>query len=671
MIYLRHIRSGVALVVIAATSAASASAQGVRPRVHDAAFRLGIVGGATRNTHVTQATVFTGGAECGAFNDGTGNGYVAGLTGEFPLLRPWLDLSALATISERGGEFGQVTTGGLPVLDPNTDTYTELRRQHSYSAELRSFVAELGVRVTPIESLPLFFRATTAIAFPIAPAFAQREEILSPSGVLYPETNTAERNVASGSIDNTSQFASVAGTIGYDIPLGARLTVAPEISYYYPLGDVTSLYRWRIETLQAALSLKYNFGGVVPEPIVEAPAPEPIEITPERLSSELAPTSSLALTQTVVTETFPILPYVFFDAGSATLSQRYTRLSAGDRAGFREESLPRRSLGAYYDLLNIVGSRLDATPGSRITLKGTADGREEKVPGAANNLARARAQAVKEYLVDAWSIDPARIEVVTSDRPTHPSSTVYEEGWQENRRVEISSTRDDVLRPILHRRFNEYTVSPSSAEFSGRSSGPIDAWKMRVTAGGEVVWEQEEIGAPPERLAWQIDGRATERIGESIGTSDSLRCELTLFPKQGDPVTRIVSIPATKSLQPYEVSRLSLIVFDFDRSDITEQNRRMVSSFVSGSIAESSTATITGSTDRLGEVDHNKHLSQARAEAVRDLIVVERPTATITSVEGIGPSKLPYSNDVPEGRYYCRTVAVEVMTPIINAASAE
>lgn len=671
MIYIRHLRSGAALVLAAATSLCSAGAQSVRPRAEDVAFRFGIIGGATRNSHDTRATVFTGGAECGAFSDGAGNGWTAGLLGEFPLLRPWLELTALASVAERGGEFGEVTTGGLPVLDPNTDTYTELRRRHSYSAALRSVVAELGVRISPIEYIPLYLRATTAVAVPVGPAFEQREEILSPTGILYPETNTSEREVAAGAIENTSQFAAIAGTIGYDLPLGSRLTASPEISYYFPLTDVTSLYRWRITTLQGALALKYSFGGVVPEPIVEVEPPAPIESAPDALASELAPTTQLALTQTVVTETFPILPYVFFDAGSAVLSPRYVRLSDGDRSGFREEALPRRSLDAYYQLLNIVGRRLDQTPAARVTLKGTADAREEKVPGAANNLARARAQAVKEYLVRSWGIDPSRIDVVTSERPTHPSSTVYEEGWQENRRVEISATRDDVLRPILHRRFNEYTVSPSSAEFSGRSSGPIDAWQMRVMAGDAVVWEREEIGTPPERLTWPIDAAATERIGETIGTADSLRCELTLFPKQGEPVTRVVAMPVTKTLQPYEVSRLSLIVFDFDRADINEQNRRMVSSFVAGSIAQNSTATITGSTDRLGEVTHNRQLSLGRAEAVRDLIVAEQPTATITSVEGIGPSRLPYSNELPEGRYYCRTVAVEVMTPILNAASAE
>jgi outer membrane protein OmpA-like peptidoglycan-associated protein len=671
VIYVRTIRSGAALLVLAATAAC---AQPLRPRAEDVAFRLGVIGGATRNTHDTRATVFTGGAECGAFDSGTGTGYVAGLTGEFPLLRPWLDLAALATMAERGGEFGQVTTGGLPVLDPVTDTYTELVRRHSYSAHVRAIVAELGVRVTPIADLPLYVRATTAVAIPLGPTFAQREEIVSPTGVLYPENNRAERDVASGSIEGTTQFASIAGTLGYDLPLGARLTVAPEISYYLPLGDLTTSYRWRIATLQGALAAKWSFGGTVPEPVVEAPPPPvetPREPQPEPVATTLAPRTSLALTQTVVTETFPILPYVFFDEGSSTLPSRYARMSASERAGFREESLPRRSLGAYHQVLNIIGQRLDQTPGARITLKGTADSREEKVPGAANNLARARAQAVKDYLVRTWEIDPARVEDVTSDRPTHPSSTVYQEGWYENRRVEIAATRDEILRPILHRRFNEYSIEPASAEFSGRTSGEIGAWEMRVKAGDDIVWQTKNVGAPPETLRWSIDEPTAERIGAAIGASDSLRCELTVVPKNGAPVTSVTSMPATKTLQPYEVSRLSLIVFDFDRSDINEQNRRMVSSFVAGSIASSSTASITGSTDRLGEADHNLQLSQSRAEAVRALIVAERPGVTLTRVEGIGPSKLPYDNDLPEGRYYCRTVAVEVTTPLTTEASAE
>ncbi len=61
---------------------------------------------------------------------------------------------------------------------------------------------------------------------------------------------------------------------------------------------------------------------------------------------------------------------------------------------------------------------------------------------------------------------------------------------------------------------------------------------------------------------------------------------------------------------------------------------------------------------------HNQQLSEQRAFAVRNVILVERPDATISSTQGIGPSRLPYDNDLPEGRYYCRTVSIEMKTPV-------
>ena len=123
-------------------------------------------------------------------------------------------------------------------------------------------------------------------------------------------------------------------------------------------------------------------------------------------------------------------------------------------------------------------------------------------------------------------------------------------------------------------------------------------------------------------------------------------------------------VPLSVQLNPFELSRLSLIVFDFDKSDISPQNRRMISQFVAKSILPISTAEITGSTDSLGEFKHNMELSKARAFAVRDLILKERSSSQITNTKGIGAERQRYSNASPEGRYYFRTVTVEVETPL-------
>lgn len=114
----------------------------------------------------------------------------------------------------------------------------------------------------------------------------------------------------------------------------------------------------------------------------------------------------------------------------------------------------------------------------------------------------------------------------------------------------------------------------------------------------------------------------------------------------------------------FEVSRLSLIVFDFNRFDISNQNKRMMQQFVKDAIKSTSQTTITGTTDRLGEADYNIELSKSRALSVRDYLLSIQPTLQLKEVKGIGASILPFDNNVPEGRYYCRTVSIEVKTPV-------
>jgi len=636
-------------------------------------FRLGVYGGFARNFHETEATIFSSGGDCGAFSDGAGNGFAAGVFGEFPLLDQWFDLTAGLTFARRGGAFGEAYTAGLPVLDPNTNQYVPLERRHNYTANLDFLLVDFGVRVTPVPEIPFYLKVGGSAGFPITQAtYRQTEEILSPSGVLYPETNTVEREVGNGPIRDVQTLVTAAGALGYTLPIGPRLSIAPEVSYYYPFTDITLANRWRISTAQIGVALRYDFGRSATQ---EEPEPEPQPMQPIAAETPEAPVTtslatvsspSLEIVRTIVTETFPILPYIFFDSADATIPDRYGRVSAHSRDAFDENGLPHRSLDAYYGILNVIGKRMADNGDATLTLNGTTDGREETIPGAANNLARARAQAVKDYLVTVWDIDPARLSVVTSTRPTFPSSTEYVEGVQENRRVEISSPNDDILRPIIHEKFNEYSYQPRKVEFATETKSPADiqAWKMTIRANGTPVMQRSGTGTPPKTVGWTIDDTTAGTIAGAIAAVDHLDCTLEVTDARGKEARSDYRIPAGQSTHPFEVSRLSLIVFDFDKSTITPQNKRMISSFVSESILPTSKATIVGSTDRLGELEHNQELSQARAVAVQDLIAAQRPDAQITETKGIGPSRLLYDNSVPEGRYYCRTVTVEVETPI-------
>ena len=237
---------------------------------------------------------------------------------------------------------------------------------------------------------------------------------------------------------------------------------------------------------------------------------------------------------------------------------------------------------------------------------------------------------------------------------------------EENRRVEITSLTDNLLAPILHERFNEYSYSPKRVSFATEATSPaaISSWRLRVSAGGTTVAERSGTGAPPATVAWDLDDNAAGVISEKIGERGELQGVLEVTDARGKRAQSEARIPASGATHPFEISRLSLIVVDFDKAEITPQNRRMVSAFVAQSIYPRSTSQITGSTDRLGELAHNQQLSESRAFAVRDVILAERPDAAITSAQGVGPSRLLYDNALPEGRYYCRTVTVEVSTPL-------
>ena len=232
--------------------------------------------------------------------------------------------------------------------------------------------------------------------------------------------------------------------------------------------------------------------------------------------------------------------------------------------------------------------------------------------------------------------------------------------------MELSSDNDQILKPIVHERFREESAVPKSISIALAASSAIGVrnWHLSIASQTNTVYETSGEGAPPNTIPWAPSEGQVETLAKTLELKDSLALTLDAVASNGAHSSEHIAFPASKSINPFELSRLSLIVFDFDQSAIDQQNQRMIAQFVAKSLYSSSTATITGSTDNLGELDHNQKLSEARAFNVRDLILADKPTAIVTSTKGIGPSNLLYDNHLPEGRYYCRTVKVEVETPL-------
>ena len=94
-------------------------------------------------------------------------------------------------------------------------------------------------------------------------------------------------------------------------------------------------------------------------------------------------------------------------------------------------------------------------------------------------------------------------------------------------------------------------------------------------------------------------------------------------------------------------------------------NHKILDTYVYGRIQPNSDVTVNGYTDILGTDDYNERLSTNRANAVKGDIGghIKGQDKSLVA-HGYGKSQPLYTNELPEGRYYNRTVQVLVETPI-------
>jgi outer membrane protein OmpA-like peptidoglycan-associated protein len=212
----------------------------------------------------------------------------------------------------------------------------------------------------------------------------------------------------------------------------------------------------------------------------------------------------------------------------------------------------------------------------------------------------------------------------------------------------------------------EREVTPPVVVFTPRvkSEAGVRSWSLRLEQEREVR-SFSGTGRAPGQIEW--------RVHDDIENLDSTQVPLRYTLSVQDREARIVeSVPDTLLIEyltlrkkraqqvvgDKEIARFSLILFDFDKSDISVANRA-VAGLIKSRILETSTVTITGYADRTGDAEYNRKLSMERAGNTAKLL--NTPDAKIL---GLGQEKVLYNNDVPEGRFYSRTVDVVVETPV-------
>lgn len=367
---------------------------------------------------------------------------------------------------------------------------------------------------------------------------------------------------------------------------------------------------------------------------------------------------------------YPLLPYVFFGEDSADIPSRYglsTReeISVFDTRAYRQSE----QLVVYHRLLNIIGQRMrDSFPQATLMITGCNDG--SKVERTSNQLSIRRAQEVQTYLVDVWGIDKSRLEIRKRGLPEIDSRGDTEsdqrDAAEENRRVEISSNTWGILAPIELRDTTTRT-NPPVVRFT-MAAVPADQvldWDLRAWQGERQLFKS--FGAAP-MLPW-VDWYVEENPETIPDTEQPVLFELLVKDKSGAKhkangefhiERRTILKKRRDCIADREFDHYRLILFAFNSADISSENGGIIER-LRGRIAVDGVVSIsiTGYTDRVGDSTHNQKLSYARARKVAEIL-----KRGMSEVNGMGEMSERHDNDLPEGRFYSRTVDIDAAIPI-------
>ena len=579
------------------------------------------------------------------FQNGDGTGFNTAFLLEYRPASVWGGILQVG-YDDRRGTFDRIGTDGL-WTEPSYITF------------------EPSVRLAPFSSGLYFF------AGPVLSINVGKEFIFTRDG------SPASRMESDFSDMRPAVLTAQVG-MGWDIPLvssnaATQINLTPFVSFLPDMENPRNADHWGISTLRAGIALKFGSGAVIPR--VQA-AEIPAVIERDVQFSVRAPKAVPVKRR--VRETFPLRNYVFFEVGSIELSNRYVALTKDQATSFKEEQLQEvqplsmtgrslRQMTVYYNILNVVGDRMKRNPAAAILLSGAS----EKGP----QNGKARAEAVKRYLVDIFGIEGSRITTEGRDKPRIPSEvpgatkelTLVR---AEDPRVDIESNSPEMMIQVGGT--SQYMLKP--VQIVTVVEDPLDSQVLFTVAGAK------------EALAsWSLeitdDQGKVQRYGPFTRNQEGISGNVILGDRsQGD--YKVVMLGATKlgkstrkdgsfqlirrEASVKEAVRFS-ILFEFDKSKTIASYEKFLTEIVTPLIPDNGKVIIHGHTDIVGEEDYNDNLSRERVEDARGIIeraILSSGKHGITfETFGFGENLqyAPFENQFPEERFYNRTVIIDIV----------
>ncbi len=463
-------------------------------------------------------------------------------------------------------------------------------------------------------------------------------------------------------------FGGQAG-LGYDIALSdpkstTQMLLTPFAQFHFTqdlLDDPAGENTFKVNSIRAGLQLK--FGTITQD--TETPDGPPSTDFSVRAPNVVTDSRRL-------NETFPMRNYVFFDSASTDLPARYRRPESAE--AFHEDQLvkptvetggadamqmrSRRQMEVYYNVINVFGDRLRRNPSATVKLTGSANGNVAAGKQMADN--------VKDYLVTTFGIDAKRITTQGTAMPTHKSGSGASRGEDrrlvdaENYRVEIEGSPADLMQPVTINSVQEEPID-NDIVVSIPERDDIAFWNVEVTdRDGAKQTFGPYRGTTMARidskslLGGRRDARFTSKIVATTKDGKSVESPEHEF--------RLVRADADEEQTGTRYS----ILFEFDDSKTVQTYEDFLVNTVAPAITNGASVIIHGHTDVTGDPDYNQKLSQRRSEEVQKILTRELTKAgkSVTfDTYGFGEDerRSPFNNNLPEQRYYNRTVVIEIV----------
>jgi outer membrane protein OmpA-like peptidoglycan-associated protein len=479
-------------------------------------------------------------------------------------------------------------------------------------------------------------------------------------------------------------FSAQAGA-GIDIPVSAatsatQMTVSPFVSFLTDFGhEPRSVESWSFYTIRAGIALKFGTSRkslptkTIEDPVTIIPAVKEKDVQFSVRAPKVVPLKRQ------VKETFPLINSVFFNMGSTEIPSRYVQLSSAQATSFKEDQLQQgqpdnlnrgrsaRQLAVYHNILNIIGDRMRSNPQSTISLVGASD----KNPSEGKMLA----ENIKQYLVNAFGIDASRISTEGRDKPLIPSEqpgasnelTLLHEG---DRRVDIVSTSPELLMQVGG------ITSPflKPVQISAVQEDPLDSHVIFNADGASESLNSWSVDVTDEQGNVQHYGPYTQDQesvpGKTIlgnNTQGNYTISMIGETKSGQTIKKESSVSLMKMDDPKQEGLRYSILFDFDKSTSIATYQNFLTDIVTPLIPENGTVIIHGHTDIIGEEKYNLNLSNERATGAQKIIEQALSKAGKKGVKfetygfGEDTNMAPFENNLPEERFYNRTVIIDII----------